>query len=52
MKEIDAMLNQWIHSSIIRDQLRSLIVQAIDEVKPKETLFVLDESDYVDEDED
>jgi hypothetical protein len=26
MKEIDNMLNQWIHSSIIRAKLRELIV--------------------------
>jgi len=26
MKEIDQMLNQWIHSSIIRAKLRELIV--------------------------
>ena len=29
MKEIDIMLNQWIYSSIIRAQLRKLIVKAI-----------------------
>jgi len=27
MKEIDQMLNQWIHNSIIRDKLRELIVR-------------------------
>ena len=27
MKEIDNMLNQWIHSSIIRAKLRELIVK-------------------------
>ena len=27
MKEIDQMLNQWIHSSIIRAKLRELIVK-------------------------
>jgi len=26
MEEIDQMLNQWIHSSIIRAKLRELIV--------------------------
>jgi len=29
MKEIDQMLKQWIHSSIVRDQLRKLIVKEI-----------------------
>jgi len=29
MEEIDQMLNQWIHSSIIRAKLRELIVSAI-----------------------
>ena len=52
MKEIDQMLEQWIHSSIIRDKLRKLIVEAIDEVKPTPTPYIVDESDYVDEDED
>ena len=27
MKEIDNMLNQWIHSSVIRAKLRELIVK-------------------------
>jgi hypothetical protein len=27
MKEIDQMLNQWIHNSIIRAKLRELIVK-------------------------
>jgi len=31
MKEIDNMLNIWIANSIIRKQLRSLIIQAINE---------------------
>jgi hypothetical protein len=31
MKEIDNMLNQWIHNSIIRKQLRELIIKAINE---------------------
>ena len=30
MKEIDEMLKQWIHSSIIRAKLRELIVKAIE----------------------
>ena len=29
MKEIDDMLNHWIHNSIIRAKLRELIVSAI-----------------------
>ena len=29
MEEIDQMLKQWIHSSIIRAKLRDLIVSAI-----------------------
>jgi len=29
MKEIDNMLNQWIHSSIIRAKLRELITKEI-----------------------
>jgi len=29
MKEIDQMLNQWIINSIIRKELRKLIVKAI-----------------------
>ena len=29
MKEIDQTLNQWIHNSIIRAEIRSLIVSAI-----------------------
>jgi len=29
MKEIDIMLEKWIHSSIIRDKLRELIVKEI-----------------------
>ena len=31
MKEIDQMLNQWIHNSIIRKRLRDLILKAIKE---------------------
>ena len=29
MKEIDEMLEQWIHNSIIREQLRKLIIKVI-----------------------
>jgi len=35
MEEIDNMLNQWIHSSIIRAQLRKLIIKAINESTKK-----------------
>jgi len=31
MKEIDDMLNQWIHNSIVRKRLRNLIIKAINE---------------------
>ena len=29
MEEIDQMLDQWIHNSIIRAKLRELIIKAI-----------------------
>ena len=29
MKEIDEMLNRWIHNSIIRKQLKELIIKVI-----------------------
>ena len=29
MKEIDQMLDQWIHSSIMRAKLKELIIKAI-----------------------
>jgi len=29
MEEIDQMLDQWIHNSIIRAKLRKLIIKAI-----------------------
>ena len=29
MKEIDDMLNKWIYNSIIREQLRKLIIKEI-----------------------
>ena len=35
MKEIDEMLDRWIHNSIIREQLRKLI---INEINKNETL--------------
>ena len=35
MKEIDQMLNQWIFNSIIRKQLRELIIKAINESTKK-----------------
>jgi len=31
MKEIDDMLNQWIHNSIVRKRLRNLIIKKINE---------------------
>ena len=31
MEEIDAMLNRWIHNSIVRKQLRDLIIKALNE---------------------
>ena len=35
MKEIDEMLDRWIHNSIVRKQLRKLI---INEINKNETL--------------
>ena len=35
MKEIDDMLNQWIHNSIVRKRLRNLIVKAINKNNQK-----------------
>jgi len=32
MKEIDQMLNQWVHNSIIRAKLRKLIVKEIKKI--------------------
>jgi hypothetical protein len=29
MKEIDSMLNRWVYNSIIREQLRKLIIKEI-----------------------
>ena len=29
MKEIDSMLNRWVYNSIIRQQLRNLIIKEI-----------------------
>ena len=36
MKEIDQMLDQWIHNSIIRAKLRKLIVYKIVEMSQKQ----------------
>ena len=36
MKEIDEMLDQWIHNSIVRRKLRKLIVYKIIENKNEE----------------
>ena len=33
MKEIDQMLDQWIHNSIIRTKLRKLIVKEIEKAQ-------------------
>tara|TARA_B110000259_G_scaffold23292_1_gene23956 strand:- start:892 stop:996 length:105 start_codon:yes stop_codon:yes gene_type:complete len=33
MEEIDAMLNRWIFNTIIRKQIRDLIVKKIKELK-------------------
>lgn len=35
MKEIDDMLDTWIHNSIVRKRLRKLIIKAINENTPK-----------------
>jgi len=31
MKEIDAMLDRWIHNTIVRKELRDLIIKALNE---------------------
>ena len=41
MKEIDNMLDQWIHNSIIRAKLRELITKEINNMK-KKCITVLD----------
>jgi len=41
MKEIDQMLDQWIHNSIIRAKLRELITKEINNMK-KKCITVLD----------
>ncbi len=33
MKEIDQKLDQWIYNSIIRDEIRALIVKEINKYK-------------------
>ena len=35
MEEIDAMLNRWIFNTIIRKQIRDLIVKKINQEKTK-----------------
>jgi hypothetical protein len=35
MKEIDQMLNRWIYNTIIRAQLRKLIIKEIDKERLK-----------------
>jgi hypothetical protein len=37
MKEIDSMLKQWIYNSIIREQLRKLIIKEINKNEQKES---------------
>ena len=41
MKEIDQMLDQWIHNSIIKAKLRELITKEINNMK-KKWITVLD----------
>ena len=41
MEEIDQMLKQWICNSIIRKQLRDLIVNEVEQVRTKERLKML-----------
>ena len=41
MKEIDQMLDQWIHNSIIRAKLKELITKEINNMK-KKCITVLD----------
>ena len=41
MKKIDQMLNQWIHNSTIRAELRELITKEINNMK-KKCITVLD----------
>jgi len=35
MQEIDQMLDRWIYNTIIRDQLRKLIIKEIDKERLK-----------------
>jgi len=41
VKEIDQMLKQWIPNTIIRKQLRDLIVKEIEKERTKERLKML-----------
>jgi len=41
MEEIDQMLKQWICNSIIRKQLRDLILNEVEQVRTKERLKML-----------
>ena len=41
MKEIDQMLNQWITNSIIRKELRKLIVKEIEKQRTQERIKIL-----------
>ena len=37
MKEIDSMLKQWVYNSIIREQLRKLIIKEINKNEQKKS---------------
>jgi len=41
MEEIDQMLKKWICNSIIRQQLRELIVKEVEQVRTKERVKIL-----------
>jgi|TARA_R110002124_G_scaffold129081_1_gene290163 hypothetical protein len=41
MEEIDQMLKQWIYNSIIRKQLRDLIVKEVEQTRTKERVKIL-----------
>jgi len=46
MKEIDQKLNQWIHSSIIRAEIRKIIVKVILKYNHPNNKSCLCELDY------
>ena len=41
MREIDDMLNTWIHNSIIRAKLRKLIIKEIDSQTKNDLLQII-----------